>query len=101
MRFPANDRKFAEFGTIRDVEMSYVGAEIWGGAFWAIRAKLGREAADAIIAAAWLAMTWPPEESGRAPAFVEALLSAARAKGSAQRDTTRAVLRAREFPLRG
>src|SRR5262245_55561713 len=39
--------------------MPYVGAEIWGGALWDIRAKLGREVADPIVASAWLGMTWP------------------------------------------
>jgi hypothetical protein len=103
IRILANDRKFSEFKNLRDdlATMPYAGAEIWGGALWAIRDRLGREPADSIIAEAWLGMAWPASESERAPGFVSALLKAAAAKGSTQSAPVTSVLRAREFPVGG
>lgn len=97
----ANPRKFTEFRTIKDPEITYVGAEIWGGALWAIRDKLGREVTDSIVATAWLTVAWPDAESQRAIAFATALLAAAKAKGPTQLAATDFVLRTREFPLPG
>jgi hypothetical protein len=48
-----NDRKFSE--TITDRECHNVG-EIWGGALWEIRQRLGKAYADKIIFSAWRAM---------------------------------------------
>jgi hypothetical protein len=95
----ANKRKFAEFRSMNpDTEVPYAGAEIWGGAFWAIREKLGREQADAIVAAAWLAGL-PRGEAAIAPAFAKSLLDAAGKKGSAPLAVVKAVLLERGFPL--
>lgn len=95
IRMLANDLKFST--TIKE---SHQAGEIWGGAFWAIRAKLQREAADSILVAAWQKMVWTQPESTTALSFVEAILSAARAKGSAQDvEAIKDILRAREYPL--
>jgi len=68
-----NERKFGEFKGVRDWEMPFVGAEIWDGACWAIRARLGREIADPIVVAAWQATMWSDDEGRSAPAFIDAL----------------------------
>jgi hypothetical protein len=102
VRLLLNERRFGEFQAIRDAAgMRFQGAEIWGGAFWAIRTRLGRDVADPMFLAAWQAMAWPDEEARKVPAFVEALVSVARTKGSAQAaEVIQSVLQARGFPVR-
>jgi hypothetical protein len=97
IRLLDNDRKFNELDG--GVNLTYDGAEIWGGAFWQIRDKLERDLADSVIAKAWLNTTWSKSESKKAGAFVKALLMAARSEGSTEGRETEAVLRARKFPV--
>jgi hypothetical protein len=97
-----NARNFAEFKAMANDRMPYDGAEIWGGMFWELRARLGREAADRLLASTWQQFEMPPGEAARAPAFARRLADqAARQGGAAQRQAVVAVLRERGFPVGG
>jgi hypothetical protein len=95
----ANERKFGQFKSIgNEMEIPYEGAEIWGGAFWEIRDKVGRDVADPVFVAAWITVS--NEESLVAADFVKAVVSTAESKGDARVvDIVQSVLRTREFPL--
>jgi len=96
-----NERKFSEFKIINELAFPSVGPEIWGGAFWEIRTRLSREVADPIFVTAWLTMVWPTDETLRASAFVEALLSSARARKLSEPNVEliRSIMSMREFPV--
>jgi len=96
VRLLANNRKFGEFGssTTQNVDV-----EVWGGALWAIRRKLGRDITDRIVAAAWVGVVWPKDASQQAPAFVSSLLSGAKAQASTALEATRTALSERDFPV--
>lgn len=91
-----NERKFSEFAALPEGMQYHSGGEIWGGAFWQMRSRLGREKLDPILAKAWLAEA-ALEEEPTAKSFIGALLTAAEDKTSA--DAIRSVLRHRGFPL--
>ncbi|HXO73309.1 MAG TPA: hypothetical protein VN838_30500 [Bradyrhizobium sp.] len=102
----ANDENFADFKNKTDkatsterMQMPYDGAKVWGGALWAIRTALGRDVADPIVAAAWLAMNWSSADTAFPLAFTTALLDAAKQKAPATTDTVKAILQSRKFPL--
>jgi hypothetical protein len=100
IRLLANNKKFTEFKALKDpVQFPYEGAEIWGGAFWAIRQELGKETADSILASAWLTLPWPSREEDWAPGFTRAILQAAGSKSARALSAVRTILRDREFPL--
>lgn len=99
IRMLANERRFSEFQGMAAQDTTYKGTEIWGGALWSIRARLGRDTADALIATAWMSVSWPQSEEARARAFVTALLAAAKAKGPRELAAAEAVLRDRGFPV--
>jgi hypothetical protein len=99
IRMLSNNRRFSEFAKLKDNEMNYAGAEIWGGAFWGIRNKFGRDVADSIIASAWLKWEIPKKTSLQASEFVAALLAEARTKGQAEFAATNTVLQIRGFPV--
>jgi len=99
IRILSNTRNFDEFATLEVGQMPYAGAEVWGGLFWEIREKLGRDVADSLMASAWLKYAIPSQESIQAREFVKVLLIEARSKGQAQFDTAQAILQARRFPI--
>jgi hypothetical protein len=100
IRLLENNRKFGELGAIKDKAMTpYEGAGVWGGAFWAIRSALGRDAADSIISAAWIATKWPLEDAKKPQVFISALLAVARQKAPARADEVKSILQGRDFPV--
>jgi hypothetical protein len=48
-----NEREFTE--AVKDPELHNVG-EIWSGAFWEMRKRLGQAAADKLLFSSWIAM---------------------------------------------
>lgn len=97
-----NQRRFGEFSGIKDEMMSYDGAEVWGGLFWHLRARLGRDAADKLLAAAWLQFKMPTAEATRASAFARRIIERATAQGGdSMRQIVLSVLREREYPAGG
>jgi hypothetical protein len=101
LRLLDNQRKFGELKTVAESEFQDAAFEIWGGAFWAIRAKLDRDVADRMMVAAWLNITsWPEDNSLKVSKFIEELLAAAKSKVSERDvDVIRSILREREFPV--
>ena len=96
------DKSFRELPTPRDPsDQGYVrlAGVIWGGAFWEIREKLGRDVADSMIASAWLNFEVPEQDGRTAAAFVSELLTQAEAKEPASVATVRSILMKREFPV--
>jgi len=90
----------ATFAQIRTCEVSepLKAGEIWGGAFWEIRSKLGKATADRLLSAAW--RSTPPTEGQRgfAQAFVDNLRhNAAEALIPEEANAVVKVLRARQF----
>ncbi len=94
-----NRRKFTEFAGLAEEMKYHEGGEIWSGAFWEMRAMLGRDAVDPILARAWL----DEAKKDKAPtpkSFVSAILDAG--KGMTSPDNAaaiRSVLRERRFPV--
>ena len=74
--------------------------EVWGGAFWEIRAALGQNAADKILATAWKNMPPLGPKAHVAPVFIKTLLDAAEDSVSpeASKEVSK-ILRHRKFPL--
>jgi hypothetical protein len=98
IRLLDNQRRFAEFRTIGENDIPYEGAEIWGGLFWELRARLGRAATDKLLAAAWMRFSVPAVEGERAAAFVHLILEEAGKLGRASRQSALEVVRTRRFP---
>jgi hypothetical protein len=102
-----NNQNFGEFKNkferatsfLAQAQIPYEGASVWGGALWAIRTAVKPEAADPIVAAAWLSMQWPAADNERPLAFTTALLAAARQKAPARVEEIKAILQGRGFPL--
>jgi len=67
-----NNRKFQELKS----DYSAMSAQIWGGAFWDLRQKLGREVADQLLYQAWFALESADVMSNDAKRFVKKLLEA-------------------------
>jgi hypothetical protein len=68
--------------------------EIWGGAFWEMRKRLGKEVVAPILADAWRS------SSSSTQAFLKGLLAVTRAQRSDEQVAiVREVLIRREFPL--
>jgi hypothetical protein len=94
-----NEKKFDEFTQIEHSQMPYQGGEIWAGAFWEMRKRLGREIIDPLLASAWASTKWPEKESDTAATFVQTILSEGRAKiRKEQLDGIVEVLKKRAFP---
>ena len=70
--------------------------EIWGGAFWDIRTKLGQETTDRAVAHAWLSMPWPVPENEIVRTFVATLLPTF---GDSSAADIAAILRHRKIPV--
>jgi hypothetical protein len=73
----------------------YSGGEVWGGAFWEIRTKLGQQVADRVLAQAWNSPAWQGDAARGADAFVRAILAAAGDNAAPIGD----ILRGRGFPV--
>jgi hypothetical protein len=91
-----NDHVFTERGP--DYHVNDRG-EMWGGAFWEIRDRLGRDFTDRLLVRAWLSMPWPTTDEKTAAEFVHAVYSAAGATAAeTQMAEVTAVLERRKFP---
>lgn len=89
-----NDLKFDAAAALD----TYSGGEVWGGAFWEIRAKLGQPVADPILAQAWNSSDWQDDRTQGAKAFVPAILAAA-GNDDARVKAISDILTRRGFPL--
>jgi hypothetical protein len=86
------------FSAIKDDDFSmiYQSGQAWAAALWAIRTKVGKEAADRVAIAAWDHADWSAADP--AAAFVAAMM-AALAGDDASRKSVEEILRARRFPV--
>ena len=98
LRLLENTRTFDEFRTLREFEVNYEGAEIWGGLFWKLRLELELHAADRLLAAAWQA-TAMQKSSFSAELFIASMLRESAKLGESERLTVRTALSDRRFPL--
>ena len=97
LRTMDNERKFTE--TANDTDPHSVG-EIWSGAFWEIRARLGQSAADKVLYSTWMAMQPFKGATSFNSSFAKALIEAARALPNGnQDDDVATVFRRRKFKL--
>lgn len=99
LRTLSNKRTYNEFKDIDEYQLPYIGAEIWGGAFWEIREQLGRDTADAMIATAWLQFERPGLDTREGPEFVKILLARAKERGRTPFTAVQTILRERMFPI--
>lgn len=94
-----NQRSFKEIkrGTFSDS----IG-EVWGGAFWELRMRLGRETIDKLLFAAWDALDMDKVRNDRGGIFLKNLLEAdARLAEGVHGTVIREVFEGRGFPLKG
>ena len=70
-----NDLKFSQ--TAINPEHHHVG-EIWSGAFWEIRQRLGKESADKLLVSTWMAMLPLKRRGNFNGDFIRRLVRAAR-----------------------
>jgi hypothetical protein len=79
------------------------GREVWGGAFWAIRSALGKQAADILLAIAWRRMAVVETGADTSSNFVAAMLSAAVETDGTSEAQSKIIdiLRKRDFPTAG
>jgi hypothetical protein len=74
--------------------------EMWGGAFWDLRTKLGADLTDRILVRAWQTMEWPVGKQLIDASLITALLKATEAvSGSPRVKEVRAVLERRKIPV--
>lgn len=93
-----NQRSFAGFSAT-PVTYNQDGAEIWGGAFWALRQSLGKDVADKLILSAWKLLQ-PDDAEGNIPAkFGARMLQADKTEGGAHSAEIRGILDARGVNL--
>ncbi len=97
-----NNRNFNEFANIETSQFSYLGAEIWGGAFWEIRVGLGQQAADSLLFAAWsITASTGSAEPVIAERFIAVLLDNARGRVNEEKvKGIEEILGNRGFPIR-
>lgn len=72
--------------------------EVWGGAFWEMRQRLGRERTDRLLAQTWLAARGAGGPNV-VPTFLRSLRARARALGQNEAQIVESILRSRGFPL--
>lgn len=95
----SNDRTFDEVAA--NPEIHNVG-EIWGGAFWELRERLGQTVADKLLFATWVALRSSDTHGGFGVAFVKMLLETAQSPDAGEhgRDI-RAIFRRRGLNVKG
>ena len=79
-----------------DLTAVYEGGQMWSGAFWAIRSKLGKAATDSILGEAW--NETDRSEDDPVKTFVAAIIAAAESRG-ADKSAVTEILRGRGFPI--
>lgn len=94
-----NDRQFTELAKTTSPEYPYLGAEIWGGAFWEMRERLSRNVADGLLASVWLNFSFPDRDEDIPAAFVKAALAQAMKSDKRFYDILLASFRQRKFPV--
>ena len=94
-----NDRQFTELAKTTSLEYPYLGAEIWGGAFWEMRERLSRDVADGLLASVWLNFFFPDRDEDIPAAFVKAALAQAKKSDKRFYDIMLASFRQRKFPV--
>jgi hypothetical protein len=100
LRMLANERSFAELAASRRRQpvMPQDGGEVWGGALWEVRARIGAEACDTLIARAWVET---PSLAGDpvAVGFARTLVDLVAADDPAQGADVEAIFERRSMPL--
>src|SRR5262249_14208614 len=75
-------------------------AEVWDGALWETRKRLGRDLADAIVAQTWFSMKWPKTSESAPATFIQSLLASAKLRTSpSQLESVDRIFRERQFPV--
>ena len=76
------------------------GAQIWGGAFWDLRQKLGRDAADRLLYRTWFALEATDVQSNDPKRFLHKLLETdGQEPGAKHADEIKAVFKERGMEL--
>jgi hypothetical protein len=93
----ANDRSFTEMTKLQDMQRRYDGAEIWGGAFWEMRLRIGQKVIDPFLVRAWFSSlkSAPPLKP---ESFIRAFLREVESSSSDNARVARDILRKRGFP---
>jgi hypothetical protein len=90
-----NDRRFTE--AVREPNSR---GEIWGGAFWELRTRLGKQAADKIIFSAWTLVREDDVRNDHERFFLSKLIEAdQRLNGGKNAARIRSVFYSRGFPV--
>jgi hypothetical protein len=92
-----NQRSFAELAKVRPEQKRYEGAEIWGGAFWEMRARLGQEMVDPLVVRAWFSML-KAAATVRPETFIRMLLREGEAVSADNARMMQQILQKRGFP---
>ena len=94
-----NDRKFADLEQHPD-DTSYVPAEVWGGAFWDLRERLGQGYTDRLLFQTWRSLRGGEAKGDLPKYFYERLAAANNASGEGDRlEQIREVFRRRGLSL--
>jgi len=100
VRHLVNERAFSELRDVRRENIPYEGAEIWGGAFWEMRDRVGQATMDSILAQAWMSRKWSADPSNYPASFLAELLTISTSKTSSDKQAAiKAVLLKRKFPV--
>jgi hypothetical protein len=92
-----NDLKFSQAAI--NPESHHVG-EIWSGAFWEIRRRLGKNEADKLLFSTWMAMLPLNDRGNFNSDFISKLVHGARSLEDGDRSAEiAAVFKRREFPI--
>lgn len=94
MRNFENNPSLKELASGKTLE-PHDGGEVWGGAFWEIRAMTGQAAADRLLYSAWAAMT-PQDAKDVMHAFPRLVIEAdTKLFGGSHRQSVTAVFQSR------
>jgi hypothetical protein len=100
LRDMENDRAFSNASNVPpDNDAYHYVGEIWSGAFWKMRNKLGREVADPLLAQAWITAVRKKPRQTTPRSFVGAVLATANKSAPDHVDEIREIFKEREFPL--
>ena len=93
-----NDRTFDEVSD--DSEIHNIG-EIWGGAFWELRERLGQTIADRLLFSTWDALNFYANQKDFGVAFVQALLKTDQSLDGEHGRDIQAIFRLRGLIVKG
>jgi hypothetical protein len=97
-----NKRQFSELDPTAGINVTSDknSDEVWGGAFWEIRGRLGQHAADSVLSETWRALPWPVQDEEVNLQFISSLIARIRNEVSdAHAQGVAEIFRRRGFPL--